>query len=435
MGAVEPTKTLRRDLPAEERRTPALLAVVVGGALARRSVALRGTVTVGRGQDASLVLEDESISRRHFVVAWSGEAWALTDAGSRNGTFVDGHATEGSTPLRVGSVVRAGASILVVVEDASRARDPVTASLGLVGGGSLGPLRRRIETVAPSPSPALILGQTGSGKELVARALHDASGRTGALVAANCAAIPQALFESELFGHARGAYSGASTARPGLVRSAQGGTLFLDEIGELPLELQPKLLRFLEDGLVRPVGDDHGRPVDARVVAATHRDLRARVEQGAFREDLFHRLSGARLELPSLEERREDIPELAAHLLAREDAGQALSVDALERLLCAPWRGNVRELRNVVLDGARTAQAEGSVRIEARHLEALAPPEDPDAPGDARRGPQDPRRDAIVQALRAASGNVTEAAERLGMRRATVYELMKKLGIDPRAHR
>jgi two-component system NtrC family response regulator len=289
--------------------------------------------------------------------------------------------------------------------------------------------------VAPSPSPALILGQTGSGKELVARALHDASGRTGALVAANCAAIPQALFESELFGHARGAYSGASTARPGLVRSAQGGTLFLDEIGELPLELQPKLLRFLEDGLVRPVGDDHGRPVDARVVAATHRDLRARVEQGAFREDLFHRLSGARLELPSLEERREDIPELAAHLLAREDAGQALSVDALERLLCAPWRGNVRELRNVVLDGARTAQAEGSVRIEARHLEALAPPEDPDAPGDARRGPQDPRRDAIVQALRAASGNVTEAAERLGMRRATVYELMKKLGIDPRAHR
>jgi transcriptional regulator with GAF, ATPase, and Fis domain len=428
---VDATKTLRREVPEDARPTPALLAVVVAGVASRRSVALRGEVSVGRGQDAALVLEDDSLSRRHFVVTPDDGGWALTDAGSRNGTFVDYARAEGPTPLRTGSVVRAGASILVVVADDARARDAIGLAHGLVGGGALASLRRRIETVGPSTSAVLVLGETGTGKELVAHAVHTASGRSGPFVAANCAAIPHALFESELFGHARGAYSGASSARPGLVRSAHGGTLFLDEVGELPLEVQPKLLRFLEDGVVRSVGEDHGRGVDTRVLAATHRDLRARVEQGSFREDLFHRLAGARLDVPSLAERREDIPSLAAHLLAREGLAMPITVDALERLVCASWRGNVRELRNAVLDAARSARAEGTERIEVAHLEAPPRP----SGETARTAVDDPRREQIERALREASGNVTEAAERLGMRRATVYELMKRFGIDPRAHR
>jgi two-component system NtrC family response regulator len=341
---------------------------------------------------------------------------------------------DGSTPLRPGSVVRAGASLFVMVEDGERAGDPVSLTHGFLGGGALTALRRRIDAVAPAKSPALVLGETGTGKELVAHAIHAASGRNGPFVAANCGGIPHALFESEIFGHARGAYSGASNARPGLVRSAQGGTLFLDEIGELPMELQPKLLRFLEDGIVRPVGDDHGRVVDTRIVAATHRDLRTRVEQGTFREDLFHRLDGAQLEVPSLVHRREDIVELAAHLIAREGLAMPIGVDVLERLACAPWPGNVRELRNVMLDGARSAKNQGGSTLELLHLHAW-PRTVAEQSAVRADSSEDPRRDQIERALRETSGNVTAAAERLGMRRATVYELMKRFEIDPRAHR
>ena len=198
----------------------------------------------------------------------------------------------------------------------------------------------------------LLLGESGTDKELVARAVHEASDRAASpLVVVDCASLPETLFESELFGHERGAFTGASASKRGLVEAADGGTLFLDEVGDIPLTLQVKLLRLLESGTYRRVGSTDLRRADVRVVSATHRDLRAMIAQGRFREDLYYRLSTFPIRLPSLRERVEDIPLLAETLLARVSGRSrrlALSADALRRLMNYPFPGNVRELRNVL---------------------------------------------------------------------------------------
>lgn len=209
--------------------------------------------------------------------------------------------------------------------------------------------------VAHAFTPVLVLGQTGTGKGLLARAVHGAGPRAnGPFVTVNCAAVPENLLESELFGHTKGAFTGAAGARKGLFEQASGGTLFLDEIGEMPLGLQAKLLDVLERGVVRALGSDTERPVDARVIAATHRNLRARVREGAFREDLLFRLDIVRLEIPPLKQRAEDLPTLIAHFLAQAKRRhptspvQSLGPDALARLMAHTWPGNVRELENAI---------------------------------------------------------------------------------------
>jgi two-component system, NtrC family, response regulator AtoC len=208
--------------------------------------------------------------------------------------------------------------------------------------------------VARHPSTVLVTGESGTGKELVARLVHRASPRAErAFVAVNCAAIPEALLESELFGHERGAFTGATADRAGLFEEANGGTLFLDEMGELPVPLQVKLLRALQEGEVRRVGDNQSRPVDVRVVVATSRDLQAEVAAGRFRADLYYRVNVVRLHLPPLRDRREDVPELVRHFIGRFNARLGLAVQgttpaAMERLLAYTWPGNVRELENVV---------------------------------------------------------------------------------------
>ena len=223
--------------------------------------------------------------------------------------------------------------------------------------GRSGTVRAMLEVarkVARHPSTVLITGESGTGKELVARLVHRASPRAErAFVAVNCAAIPEALLESELFGHARGAFTGATSDRAGLFEEAHGGTLFLDEMGELPVPLQVKLLRALQEGEVRRVGDNHPLAVDVRVVAATSRDLGAEVAAGRFRADLYYRVNVVRLHLPPLRERREDVPELVRHFIERFNARLGLAVQgttpaAMERLLAYGWPGNVRELENVV---------------------------------------------------------------------------------------
>ncbi|MFP2905595.1 sigma-54 interaction domain-containing protein, partial [Pyxidicoccus sp. 3LFB2] len=214
-------------------------------------------------------------------------------------------------------------------------------------------LRAELARLSASRATVIVTGESGSGKELVARAIHTLSTRAQRpYVAFNCAAVPRELFEGQLFGHRRGAYTGASTDHPGVIRAAHGGTLFLDEIGELPLEVQPKLLRFLENGEVFPLGEIRPVEVDVRVVAATHRDLAQLVREGRFREDLYYRLQVVPVRVPPLRERREDVVALARHfvrLLTPE--GQAppqLGPDALAALVAHPWPGNVRELRNVI---------------------------------------------------------------------------------------
>jgi transcriptional regulator with GAF, ATPase, and Fis domain len=312
----------------------------------------------------------------------------------------------------------------------------------LVGRGDA--MRRMLallDRVAPTPMPVLLQGESGTGKELVARAIHDNSPRASRpFVAENCGAIPETLLESTLFGHVRGAFTGADRPRAGLFEAADGGTLFLDEIGEMSPAMQSRLLRVLQEGEVRPVGGERVRRVDVRVVAATHRDLPEMVSRGAFREDLYYRLAVIVVRVPSLRDRREDIPDLVAHFL-RHGARRDVSIDraALAAVCAAPWPGNVRQLQSEVLRAA--VMAEDVIRPE--HLTAAAAPTtparataEPGAPGsaglDLRNAVEDVERSMVLQALTAHGGNQTHAARALGLSRFGLQKKLRRLGVSAR---
>lgn len=292
-----------------------------------------------------------------------------------------------------------------------------------------------VQKVASSSSPVLITGETGTGKELVARALHvEGERKSGPFVAVNCSAISPTLIESELFGHAKGAFTGADRERPGLFAAAHRGTLFLDEIGELPLELQPKLLRVLQEGEILRVGESQPRRIDVRVVAATARNVREEVAKGRFREDLFYRLAVVEIQIPPLRERREDIPELTRYFLARIAAREArktpvLSADCLETLSCYPWPGNVRELENFMEktmifnrgDVIENADLPGEVRRrERRDGDDLS----------LKNAVTRMEREYIRKALVATSGNQTQAAKLLEISLRGMLYKMKEYGLE-----
>jgi len=285
-----------------------------------------------------------------------------------------------------------------------------------------------------SDQPVLITGETGTGKELVARALHECSpGRLGPFEALNCAAIPRELAEAELFGHTQGAFTGATRERRGAFERASGGTLFLDEIGEMPLELQPKLLRVLEEREVQRLGDEERRPVRFRLLAATHRDLLAEAERGRFRMDLFHRIAVGLLELPPLRERPEDIPLLARHFLRLE-----LDDEAMALLQEHPWRGNVRELRNT-LQRAALAVAQQGCLGSAEVRKVLHPAQGAGAaaaePGLVQclgRRFDEIRRDIYLLNLRANGGSRTAAASALGIAKSTFFDQVREMEVANR---
>jgi two-component system NtrC family response regulator len=295
-----------------------------------------------------------------------------------------------------------------------------TADAPLVGGVSLADVRAGIGMASMSTAPVLIEGETGTGKELVARAIHEATARTGELVGLNCAALPAELVEAELFGHTRGAFSGSVAGRAGLFRTAHKGTLLLDEIGELPPTSQAKLLRVIETNEVRPVGEDRATPVDVRLIAASNRDLGALTRSGAFRADLLHRIAVITIRMPPLRERLEDVPALCAYFLHGQRVD--LDVHAMELLLGRSWPGNVRELKNVVTAAALRARQAGHDHIGAGDIT----PSLRDAEDDERS-----TRSTLIAALVDAGGNVTRAAQALGVARSGLYETLKRLGIDP----
>jgi two-component system response regulator GlrR len=287
--------------------------------------------------------------------------------------------------------------------------------------------------VAASDASVCIFGASGTGKELLARAIHRASPRAGApFVAVNCGAIPEGLLESELFGHKKGSFTGAVADRRGLFQAAQGGTLFLDEIGDMPLPLQVKLLRALEERKIRPVGSHETIEVDVRVIAATHRKLEERIASGEFREDLYYRLNVVKLYIPALAERREDIPLLANHFLTRlaeryRRGRLAFSPEAMQLLVSAPWPGNVRQLLNVVEQAVALAATE--VIPESLVRQAL------DA-GDTTLTPLDEarkafERDYLVRILKITGGNVTKAARLAGRNRTEFYRLLERHSLEP----
>jgi two-component system NtrC family response regulator len=298
-------------------------------------------------------------------------------------------------------------------------------------------LCRLIERVAGSDATVMLLGESGTGKEVLAQGLHDASKRSGKFVAINCAAIPENLLETELFGHEKGAFTGATKTTLGKIETASGGTLMLDEIGDLPMSLQAKLLRFLQERTIERVGGRQEIAVDVRVVCATHQNLKAQISEGRFREDLYYRLAEIVVDIPPLRQRTGDAVLLAHAFLRRfaqeqRRASLSFSEDAVLAIEAHTWPGNVRELINVV---KRAAIMADGARVTAEDLglkPAAAPaPESPaeHADLDLRRIREQAEREAIVTALARSNGNVLRAAEMLGVSRPTLYDLMHRLAI------
>ena len=381
-------------------------------------------------------VRDRTVSRFHceVFVDRDGRAW-VKDLGSRNGTRVNGVRVR-EAELQEGMVLRVGQLELVFTPLAERNELPVApvTSFGTLVGSSV-PLRTafaQLGKAAAKDVTVLLTGESGTGKSEAAELLHEQSGRAGKpLRVVDCAAVPANLLESELFGHERGAFTGAIQRRVGVFEEAEGGTVFLDEVGELPLELQPKLLRVLEAREVRRLGANRYLPVDVRVVAATNRDLRAEVNVGRFRPDLYFRLAVLTVRLPPLRERPGDIPLIAKQLLGRltldEETRRALAEPAfLSRLQLSPWPGNVREVRNHLERCAALQEAlqPASEDPSPQHLDAL----DVSIPfSEARRRLLDTFEQGYVRALLDRhDGNVSRAAATAGVDRAHLHRIMRR---------
>jgi len=388
---------------------------------------ISGTVWLGRSRQATVHVEDSRVSRRHASLEPRHDGLFLRDGQSSHGTFVNAvRVPDGGVVARFGDVVRVGDTLLLVVADversAARPRRSEGSRLGLadtlVAGPELAAVWDEARRAAGLREPVLVVGETGSGKECVARMLHGERENPGPFVALNVSAVPEALFESELFGFERGAFTGAEAGRAGAFREARDGVLFLDEVGELKLENQVKLLRALDTGQVRPLGSKGDVGVSARVVSATSRDLETACDTGDFRADLYYRLSGLVIRVPPLRERRGDILLIADEVLSQRSPGLALSTDAAESLALARWEGNVRQLRHVVYQAADRASSEQARSVLPEHLASLARVE-PDSRALTR--------DRIEQAFAQCGGIASHAARKLGVSRTTFYKALKRL--------
>jgi DNA-binding NtrC family response regulator len=383
------------------------------------------------------------MSSRHARVEVRRDGVVLTDLDSKNGTFLNGERIR-SAEIPVGQVVQLGRTLLVL------RREPpfqwrATGS-SLVGTSfAMEALRRSIARAAAHTLPTLILGPTGTGKEPTAREIHRLSGRRGPFVAVNATAIPTELAESELFGHVAGAFSGALRTQEGLFVAAHGGTLFLDELGDMPLAVQPKLLRVLQEGAVRAIGSAKDRSVDVRVLAATHRDPQQLVADGRLREDLYARLSGQVIDTPALASRPEDIVPLAVHFLERAARPVSPLSPALAwAFVSHPWPLNARELEFAILEA--DVGAEGCLELNDAVQRRLAlgrslsgaqaeqpPSVAPRPAGAAKPRRKAPKPEELLAALAESAGNVTRAAEQLGVHRWQLYRWLRAAGIEVQA--
>ncbi len=410
-----------------------LTAVVLGRGSDRRAERI--------GTELLIRVPDRWMSSRHARIEPSFGRWVLLDSDSKNGTFVNGQPTKRAV-LTDGDVVELGHTLLVFCEKVAVAPDdPQLVDLERApvehpGLATLSPEYdrelRRLRQVAASTVPVLIEGESGTGKEVLARAVHGLSRRNGQFIAVNCGAVPANLVESELFGYRKGAFSGATEDRMGLVRSADNGTLFLDESGDLPPASQAALLRVLQEREVMPVGGTRPVPVDVRVIAATHRDLDGMIAEGAFRHDLFARLAGFRIEVPPLCERKADLGLLIGLMYDRHFPadGAGIEIDAARLLFRYPWPLNVRELEQALTTAAVLAGA-GPVLVS--HLPDTVRSGRP--PGAARTQPLSPadeaQREALCAAMRDQRGNISAVARAMGKDRKQIQRWIKRFAIDP----
>jgi two-component system, NtrC family, response regulator AtoC len=401
-----------------------------------------GELTIGRTATTTITIEHDQVSRTHARIQRHGDLIEIEDLGSRNGTWVNGERIDGRRRLVSGDEISIGPIVAVV---------GVTGTLRRTGGlpaaselfAPIDPEMQRVfvlvERIAGTPMTVLVTGETGVGKELVAEALHRGSNRTDKpFIKLNCAALPESLLESELFGYERGAFTGADRRKIGFFEAADGGTLFLDEIGEIPAALQAKLLRVLERKVITRVGSTTEVDVDVRLVAATHRDLEAEVQAGRFRADLLFRISGFTIAVPSLRERPSEILPLAeyfsrtcAHEQGRSPA--SISPEAAELLLRYGWPGNVRELKNAIERAlvlcASTITVDG-LPDPIRGSSALPLPT-LNSSGDVREQLAEVEKATIIAALEAEDNNQTRAARRIGLSRRTLIYKMEKYGLKP----
>jgi transcriptional regulator with PAS, ATPase and Fis domain len=391
---------------------------------------LRGAVPIGREVASGIVLDGDKRASRHHATLHSSPTGALrlVDEQSRNGTLVNGVRISEQV-LADGDVINVGDSYLVVREQSGEVDDAAIPAL-LGWGPAMRAVRSAIARAAPAAVTVLILGESGCGKELVARALHERSRAGGPFVAVNCAAIPESLAESQLFGQLAGTFTGGA-ARPGFFRAADGGTLFLDELGEMPAAIQPKLLRALQDRAVVPVGGTAPVPCDVRVVAATNRNLRADVDAGRFRGDLYARIAELVLGIPPLRERREDVLGLLLHALG--DPGARIAPSLAEALLAHPFPFNVREVQAIAtqlkLRGAASAPYERGLIDELLPAPATAIADAAEtAEPDDDRGP--PGRDELEALLRRHRGVVADIARAMNRSRKQVYRWLAHHGLD-----
>ena len=410
---------------------------------------------VGKSAENDLVLADETVSRMHCEIVRESRGYLLRDLGSTNGTLLDG-AEIREAYVRPGAVITIGKVELKVRPFAERIEllPSTSERFGEAVGRSVAirEIFGLLEQLAPTDATVLITGETGTGKDVLARSIHGASPRaTKPFIVVDCGAVVGSLIESELFGHEKGSFTGAAAQRQGAFELANGGTLFLDEIGELPLDLQPKLLRALEQRAFKRVGGNKEIRVNIRIIAATKRNLRMEVERGKFREDLYFRLSVVPLDVPPLRERREDLPLLIEHLVAGLSAGEpgaepvVVSAEVRDALSAHDWPGNVRELRNVLERAVYMARATGQTELGLGNVPMVAgggggPSKGGSLPGFlAGKSYRDTKSEweqlfeqrYVAWLLDRNEGNISAAAREADMDRKYLHKLAKKHGLHP----
>ncbi|MGE0402946.1 MAG: sigma 54-interacting transcriptional regulator [Kofleriaceae bacterium] len=422
-------ETLKLVVPASVLASNGWLVVAPGTSDERRVEIESLPITIGSDVAAKVRVRDPHVSRRHAEIVRADDGVVVRDLASRNGTYIDGIAVK-EVHLHGPATIRVGGTV-IRYETAARpqtGQKPLRDATGT--SAAMQPVFEMLERLAPSDLTVTLIGETGAGKDVLARAVHDASARhAGPFVVFDCGAVTPTLIESALFGHEKGAFTGASTESVGAFERANGGTLFFDEIGELALDLQPKLLRALEQRRIQRVGSTVDVPVDVRILAATNRDLENEVAQGRFRQDLFFRLSAAVVAVPPLRARLSDLPALIDAILAAEGRRLRVTRETLDALASYDWPGNIRELRNVL--GAAAAMTDTDL-LEPRHLMSFKRRRrDETLTGTslAGRSLQSIERAAIVQTLKGADGNKVKAAKALGIAASTLYEKMRRYGI------
>ncbi|MDP1920985.1 MAG: sigma 54-interacting transcriptional regulator [Myxococcales bacterium] len=450
----EPYITTTHTLVVENRTTLKVrkckLSITTGPEAGKVLVSDKERLRVGAHSTNDLVLgEDRAASRHHFEIQYTERGYLVIDLNSTNGTFLDGRRVERAY-LSSGSQVRAGQTMVVfapIDEEVTVEPDRDGELEGMVGQSvKMRQIFGLIKKIAPMDVSVIVQGETGTGKELVARAVHTLSGRKrGPFVVLDCGAIPPNLIESELFGHEKGAFTGAIASRPGAFERANGGTIFLDELGELRVDLQPKLLRVLENREVRRVGGNEVIEVDVRVIAATNRDLVKEIQAGNFREDLYFRLSVINIQLPPLRQRREDVPIIIRKALADPDVvtrhGKKRVMPAAMAVLQGySWPGNIRELVNVVShvltfsDGEEIDVSHLPARLQGQQKEQPLPFNEHLSFKDAKEQLLESfEREYITQVLKRCDGNISRAARESGLHRKSVERLVKKYSLDARA--